>query len=146
MATHEEMKAALFAEDPELAAAYAESEPAFLVAREVLKAREELRISQVELARRMGTSQSVISRLENMEGSPNLKTVLALASALDRRLELRFVARGAELAEVTRAEAADEVQSVEFELNELVRVAERLREALGQDAQKRTREQDAAVG
>jgi transcriptional regulator with XRE-family HTH domain len=146
MATHEEMKAALFAEDPELAAAYAASEPAFLVAREVLKAREELSISQVELARRMGTSQSVISRLENMEGSPNLKTVLALASALDRRLELRFVARGAELAEVTRAEVVDEVQSVEFELNELVRVAERLREALGQDVQTRTREQDAAVG
>lgn len=89
--TWEETRERLHADDPELAAAYAESEPAYLVAREVIRARAELGISQAELARRMETSQSVISRLENMEGSPNLKTVLALAKALDRKVELRFV-------------------------------------------------------
>jgi transcriptional regulator with XRE-family HTH domain len=84
-------------EDPALRESYRESQPAVLVAREVLRARAELGISQAELARRVGTSQSVISRLENMDGSPNLRTVIALAEALDREVSLRFVERGATL-------------------------------------------------
>lgn len=88
--THEEVRDRLLAEDPELREVYEASEPAYLVAREVIRTRGELGISQAELARRMGTSQSVVSRLENMEGSPNLKTVLALAKAMGRRVDLRF--------------------------------------------------------
>jgi transcriptional regulator with XRE-family HTH domain len=81
----------LLNEEPGLAQLYAASQPAYIVAREVLATRAVLGISQAELARRMGTSQSVVSRIENMDGSPNLKTVLALAEALGRRVELRFV-------------------------------------------------------
>jgi len=91
MRTHEQIKRELLSADPHLADAYAASEPAYLVAREVINARGELGVSQAELARRMGTSQSVISRLENMEGSPNLRTVVALAEALGRKVQLRFV-------------------------------------------------------
>lgn len=91
MARWEDAERQLFEDNPELAADLDASEPAYLVAREVLAARAQLGISQAELARRMDTSQSVISRLENMEGSPNLKTVRALAKALDRKLDLRFI-------------------------------------------------------
>lgn len=89
--TVQEVFDGLAAGDPELQEAYEELEPAYLVAREVLRSRAELGISQAELARRMNTSQSVISRLENMDGSPNLRTVLALAEAMGRKVELRFV-------------------------------------------------------
>jgi transcriptional regulator with XRE-family HTH domain len=92
--THDEVKEMMFSDDPELRAEYDELEPAYLVAREILRVRGEMGISQAELARRMGTSQSVVSRLENMEGSPNLRTVIALAKALDRKVELRFVPEG----------------------------------------------------
>ena len=89
--THAEAREKLLADDPELRAEYDELEPAYLVARELLRVRSELGISQAELARRVGTAQSVISRLENMEGSPNLRTVVSLAKALGRHVELRFV-------------------------------------------------------
>jgi transcriptional regulator with XRE-family HTH domain len=96
----EQAKARLL-EEPELHESYRDSEPAYLVAREVLRARAEMGISQAELARRMGTSQSVISRLENLDGSPNLRTVIALARALDREVSLRFVDRGATITDGT---------------------------------------------
>jgi transcriptional regulator with XRE-family HTH domain len=87
----EEVVARLAAKSPDLADALEEGEPAFQVTREILRARREEGISQAELARRMGTTQSVVSRLERMEGVPNLRTVFAAAKALGRTVELRFV-------------------------------------------------------
>lgn len=87
----EEAKRELFDDDPELERAYEAGKPAYIVSREILRARADLGISQAELARRMGSAQSVVSRLENMEGSPNMRTVFALAKALGREVELRFV-------------------------------------------------------
>jgi transcriptional regulator with XRE-family HTH domain len=91
MPTWEQTKDQLHREDPELAEAYDEMAPAYLLAREVIRCRGELHLSQAELARRVGTSQSVISRIENMETSPNLKTVMMLAEGMNRRVELRLV-------------------------------------------------------
>lgn len=107
---------ALASDDPELREAYADIEPAFMVAREVLRTRSELGISQAELARRMGTSQSVVSRLENMDGSPNLKTVLALAEALGQRVELRFVPTGTADSKAEPAAAAIRTNGVGLEV------------------------------
>jgi transcriptional regulator with XRE-family HTH domain len=87
----EEVVAALAAESLEFAAALEEDDPKFQVAREILKGRREESISQAELARRMRTAQSVVSRLERMEGSPNLRTVFVAAKALGRKIDLRFV-------------------------------------------------------
>lgn len=53
--------------------------------------RTEARLSQRELAERMGTTQSVISRLEEGGGSPNrIDTLARVATALDRHLVASF--------------------------------------------------------
>jgi len=101
----EQVKDRLFQESPELRQAYEESEPAYLLASAMLRARSDLGITQAELARRMGTSQSVVSRLENMDSSPTLRTVVKVAKALGCEVELRFVRREAETeVEVLEAE------------------------------------------
>ena len=53
--------------------------------------RTEAGLSQRELADRMGTTQSVISRLEEGGGAKNrINTLARLANALDRHLVLSF--------------------------------------------------------
>lgn len=56
--------------------------------------RTEAGLSQRELAERMGTTQSVISRLEEGGGAKNrIDTLARVATALDRHLVLSFPAK-----------------------------------------------------
>ncbi|HEX8949031.1 MAG TPA: helix-turn-helix transcriptional regulator, partial [Dissulfurispiraceae bacterium] len=50
--------------DPAFKEAWEDLDPEFQVLKGMIKAREKSGLSQAELARRMGTRQSVISRLE----------------------------------------------------------------------------------
>jgi predicted transcriptional regulator len=51
-------------------------------------------MSQTELARRIGTAQSVISRLEDADYDGHSLAVLnRIAAALKQRVQIRFVAR-----------------------------------------------------
>ena len=58
-----------------------------------LKARASAGITQAQVAERIGTTQSVIARLESGRGkhSPSLSTLRKYAHALGCRLELRLV-------------------------------------------------------
>lgn len=60
------------------------------LARLVIKKRAALGLSQAELAGRMGTSQSAISRIESGQHKISLDTLQRLAAALDVRLVLGF--------------------------------------------------------
>ncbi len=60
--------------------------------------RTEAGLSQAELARRMGTTQAAISRMEG-GGGRKLDTLQRLAEALDRRLVLSFVRAGGDVDE-----------------------------------------------
>jgi len=51
--------------DPEFKKAWEEIEPEYELARQIIKRRKELNITQEELAEMLNTTQSVISRLEN---------------------------------------------------------------------------------
>jgi len=108
----EQVKDRLFQESPELRQAYEESEPAYLLASAMLRARSDLGITQAELARRMGTSQSVVSRLENMDSSPTLRTVVKVAKALGCEVELRFVRREAETEAGAEVPSADVLPAI----------------------------------
>jgi ribosome-binding protein aMBF1 (putative translation factor) len=66
--------------------AWEESEPEYLLARELIKARLSRRWSQRKLAQEAGTTQAVISRLETMQTSPSLALIKRLAAALNYRL------------------------------------------------------------
>ncbi len=77
--------------NPEFKKAWDDLDPEFQVLKAMIKAREKSGITQAELAKRLGTKQSVVSRLERGAFSKaSLETIKKVADALDMRLELRL--------------------------------------------------------
>ncbi len=60
------------------------------VARALIKARIERGLTQAEIAKRMNTKQSVISRVENARTVPSLSFLRRLAQVLDASLHVDF--------------------------------------------------------
>lgn len=60
------------------------------IARALIKARIEKGLTQAEIARRMNTKQSVISRVENARTMPSLAFLKRLAEVLDASLQVQF--------------------------------------------------------
>ena len=92
MLTHKELKNCAL-ERADVKAEYDRLGEEFAILDEFLKARSSAGITQAEVAERIGTTQSVIARLESGRGkhSPSLATLQKYAHALDCRLELRLV-------------------------------------------------------
>lgn len=92
MLTHKELKAKAL-KRADVKAAYESLDEEFAILDEFLKARAVAGISQTEVARRIGTTQSAIARLEscNSKHSPSLATLRKYAHALGCRLELKLV-------------------------------------------------------
>ena len=76
--------------DPEYRAAQERLAPYEGIARLVVTRRAELRLTQEQLAERMGTSHSAISRIESGQHRTTVATLERLAQALDVRLVLGF--------------------------------------------------------
>lgn len=79
--------------NPKVKKAYDDLQPEFAIAKSIIEARIKSNISQEELARKMGTGQAVISRLEGANASPSLSLIKRLANALGLKVELRFTPR-----------------------------------------------------
>ena len=78
-------------QEPAFKQAWNDLDPEFQVLKAMIKAREKSGISQAELARRLGTKQSVVSRLERGAFSKaTLETLKKVADALDMRLEIKL--------------------------------------------------------
>lgn len=90
--TWEELKKELF-KDPGVKKAYEDLQPEFAIVQAIIDARVKKKISQEELAKRMGTGQAVISRLENANAKPSLSLIKRLANALGLKVELHFTPR-----------------------------------------------------
>ena len=60
------------------------------IARALIKARLEKGLTQVEIAKRMNTKQSVISRVENARTMPSLAFLKRLATVLNASLQVQF--------------------------------------------------------
>ena len=65
--------------------------PEFELASMLIEARTEAKLSQIELAERMGTSQSTIARLESGTGKPSLSTLDRFAKATGREVRITLV-------------------------------------------------------
>jgi len=63
------------------------------IARTIILMRLKRKMTQKELAKRLKTKQSVISRLESGTANPSLSFLKRLAKALDSRLEIRLVSK-----------------------------------------------------
>ena len=92
--THAELKRAAL-QNEEVRHEYRTLEPEFSLLREMLKARKEAGLSQAEVARRMGTKASAVTRLESSlssgRHSPSVDTLRKYAEAVGCRLEIHFV-------------------------------------------------------
>lgn len=74
--------------DPKIKAEYDKLEPQFSLIRQVLDARIKKKISQKELAKRMGTKQSAIARFEGGDTNPTLSFIQRLARATNTPLTI----------------------------------------------------------
>ena len=62
----------------------------FEMARELIAARNKARLTQGEVAQRMGTTQSVVARLESGKRMPSMRTVQRYAQAIGARAVVRL--------------------------------------------------------
>jgi len=76
------------AEDPELRKEYEALAPQYEIISAVIAARLEKKITQAELAERMSTRQSNISRFESGNYNPSMAFLQKMADALDKQLEI----------------------------------------------------------
>lgn len=76
--------------NPDYRRAYEDLEPEFQLARQVLMARIARKMTQAQLAKRIGTKQPVISRLEGMESMPTISLLKKVAGALNKKLVIQF--------------------------------------------------------
>lgn len=88
----EQVREELF-RNPKVKKAYEDLQPEFAIVQALIDARVKKKISQKDLAKRMGTGQAVISRLENANASPSLSLIKRLANALNLKVELKFTPR-----------------------------------------------------
>jgi DNA-binding XRE family transcriptional regulator len=77
--------------DPEYKKAYTELEEEFLVAKALIEARKSANLTQRQVAERMGTTQSVVARMESGNPLPSLKSVVRYAAAVNSKIELKLV-------------------------------------------------------
>lgn len=86
---HEEVKEQLL-QNPELRREYDELKVLYDIKREIIRLRIEQGLSQKELADKINTKQSAISRLESGEYNPSLEFLSKVANALGKELQISF--------------------------------------------------------
>ena len=77
--------------DPELKAEYDALEPEFAIIQAMINARKTAGLTQKQLAERTGIAQADISRLENGNANPSLKTLQRLAKGMGMRMQIQFI-------------------------------------------------------
>lgn len=77
-------------ENDEVKSEYEKLEPEYQLIRALIEARESQGLTQEQLAEACGINRADISRFENGNGNPSLKTLKKLASGLGKHLEIRF--------------------------------------------------------
>lgn len=80
-------------ENPAFKKEFNELEPEFAIIKAIAEARQNAGLTQEELSARTGIAQSDISKLENGNANPSLKTLKRLADGMDMTLKVEFLAR-----------------------------------------------------
>lgn len=76
--------------DPKVKEAYDSLELEFSIIRQIINKRLKRGISQKDLAKKIGTKQSAISRLESGRYNPTLSFLSKISEALDSKLEIKI--------------------------------------------------------
>lgn len=89
MKSLKDVKAQLLA-NPAVLQAYDAQAPELELVRELIAARMKAGLTQADVAARMGTTQSVVARIESGRGTPSMRTVQRFASAVWARAVVRM--------------------------------------------------------
>ena len=76
--------------DPAYRAAYDALEEEFALVNSVIEARKRAKLTQGQLAKKMGTTQAVVARLESGRAMPSTRTLERFAKATGTRLRITF--------------------------------------------------------
>ncbi|MCX6752407.1 MAG: helix-turn-helix transcriptional regulator [Candidatus Nomurabacteria bacterium] len=76
--------------DPEFKKAYDDLEPEFAIVRAMIKMRLKNKMSQKDLAKKLGTKQPAIARFESGAYNPTLSFLKKLSTALGGKLEIKI--------------------------------------------------------
>ncbi|MDD3481067.1 MAG: helix-turn-helix transcriptional regulator [Patescibacteria group bacterium] len=76
--------------DPKLRAELKRLGPEFEIAEQIIKLRLKKKMTQSELARRAGTRQEVISRIESGNANPRLDSLGKISKAFDGELKIKI--------------------------------------------------------
>jgi transcriptional regulator with XRE-family HTH domain len=82
--------------EPNYRKAYEALEEEFVLASAVIDVRNRAGLTQEDLARKMGTTQPVVARLESGRSRPSMRTLERLADATGSRLLISFAPRTAD--------------------------------------------------
>ena len=77
-------------ENPKYKKAYEDWEPEFTIVRALIKMRIEKKMSQKDLAKKLGTKQPAIARFESGAYNPTLSFLKKLSTALGGKLEIKI--------------------------------------------------------
>ena len=80
--------------DSALRAEYEALEPEFTIIQAMIDARKSAGLTQKQLSEKTGIAKADISKLENGNANPSLRTLRRLASGLGMRLKVEFVPAG----------------------------------------------------
>ncbi len=89
--------------DPAVKAEYDRLGPIFAIVGEMIEARQAAGLTQTDVAVRMGTTQSVVARLENARHMPTFDMIARYAAAIGRRLDVHLVPAGGDHIPARRA-------------------------------------------
>lgn len=76
---------------PAIRAEYDRLAPEFALAKVLISARMAAKLTQVEVARRMGTSQSAVARMEAGRTLPSTSSLVKYAKATGRKLSIDLI-------------------------------------------------------
>lgn len=76
--------------NPEFKKEYEALEPEFSIIQAMINARRSAGMTQKQLAEKTGISQGDISKMENGNGNPSLRTLQRLADGMGMRLNIQF--------------------------------------------------------
>ena len=77
-------------EDAEFQSEYDSLKPRYDIIAQIIRARKEQNITQAELAERLGTQKSNISRLESGNYNPSLDFLIKVVHSLGKELEIQI--------------------------------------------------------
>lgn len=89
MIDFQDLKKRLIA-NPELKKTYDDLAPKYEIARALIAARVKAKMTQAEVAQKMNTTQSVVSRLEGGKSFPNLGIIYRYATATNETIDLHL--------------------------------------------------------